>query len=723
MNYFNHFTFSSLITAIATFILGVFVLFKGRFRKLLYIIFALYSFSIAWWSLCATKFTPDFQDPYLIWGRLLHLGAILIPALFIHFVFEFLEEKNKKVILLCYLITGMFLGFNFFTRLFIKGITNKTFYSYPTPSIIYPFYFAFFAVCVLFGLYKLFRASLITTGARRNQIKYLLWSSLFGYIGGFKNFMILVGLEIFPIYPYGTYAIPIYVLVVTIAIIKYRLMDITVLTVRGLIFSGVYLFILGIPFWIGYKFLGEGLWMLPVSIMAVFATLGPFIYNYFRRRAENVVLKEQHRYQETLRKLSATLTLVKDLNRLLKLVVLRGARAVKVDFACIYLANENKLIQKYPYTIKGFFPDFPKEISFDSNIIRYILSKRRPVFAEELLSMTDGFSLRSGLIVPSFVRKRLLGFLVLGPKTSGTIYTQEDANMFGILANQLALAIENSQFIDEHERTQAEFFSRERMASLGTMAGGMTHQINNRFNAISMATSDTIDTLKFIDLEKATKEELKDRLNQIAYALNRIQENALRGGKLVNDFLNFSQPDRLQKEAKIFNLPEPLERGIEMVRIKTAFSEDTIQKEIQKSPLLIRGSFEMIQDVYFNITDNAIDALDKKDKAIQKKELSQPESGYKGKIVIRMYREEPWVVTKIQDNGIGMTEEQTEKLFTPFFTTKATAVKGTGLGLFVIYKIIEAHGGSIEVESEYGKGTIFTIKLPLAKEEEENNEP
>jgi len=237
MNYFNHFTFSPLITAIATFILGLFVLFKGRWKKSLYVIFALYTFSISLWSFCATRFTPDFQDPYLIWGRLLHLGAILIPAFFIHFVSEFLGEKNRKIMFISYLIAGIFLGFNFFTRLFIKGTTNKAFYSYPTPSSIYPFYFTFFIICVFFGLYKLFRASLIATGTKRNQIKYLLWSSMFGYLGGLKNFMILVGLEIFPIYPYGTYAMPIYVLVVTIAIIKYRLLDINIALTRAGIFA------------------------------------------------------------------------------------------------------------------------------------------------------------------------------------------------------------------------------------------------------------------------------------------------------------------------------------------------------------------------------------------------------------------------------------------------------------------------------------------------------
>jgi len=164
-----------------------------------------------------------------------------------------------------------------------------------------------------------------------------------------------------------------------------------------------------------------------------------------------------------------------------------------------------------------------------------------------------------------------------------------------------------------------------------------------------------------------------------------------------------------------------LEKGIEMAKIKTAFPEEIIEKDIQESTLPISGNFVLIQDAFFNLIDNTIDALNKRDKAIKNKELPEPDTDYKGRISIAISKKDGKIITKIRDNGIGMTEEQLKKIFVPFFTTKATSVKGTGLGLFVIKKIIEAHEGIIEVESEYGKGTTFIIKLPLAEEEEEEN--
>jgi two-component system nitrogen regulation sensor histidine kinase GlnL len=640
-------------------------------------------------------------------------GAIFIPSAFLHFSLSLIEQHKKyfKVIISCYLASVLFLLLDF-TPLFVKDVRLRLSFPYwPTAGITYAPFLAMFLGLTIYAHVLMFKHYRRLSGLKRNQIKYVFLGTAIGFLGGSTNYPLWYNI---PIPPVGNVLVAVYVFLVAYAIIRYRLMDITIFAIRTAIFFIVYGIILVLPLLIFFAS-KPILDRFSIGFYALLASTAPFIYIYFRRRAEDILLKDQRRYQNTLRQLSATLTLIKNLERLLKFIIFKVSRAVKVDFACVYLANENKLIQKYPYTIKGFFPNFPKELSFDSDLIGYITSKHRPIFAEELISTSDSFNLRTGLIAPSFVKRRLLGFLVLGPKSSGAIYNQEDANIFGILANQIALAIENTEFIEESQKIQAQLFAAEQMASMGTMAGGMTHQINNRFHSIALATSDTIDTLNLFDLEHASKGEIKDTFEQIRHALERIQENTSHGGKIINDFLSFSQPERMQRETKEFDLRGPLEKGIEMVRIKTAFPEEAIEKEIQECPLRINGNFVLIQDAFFNINDNAIDALDKKDKAIKNRELNEPIGGYKGKVKIRIYKETPSVIIKIQDNGIGMTEEVRKKLFVPFFTTKATSTKGTGLGLFVIKKIIEAYDGTIGVESEYGKGTTFTIKLPLAK--------
>ena len=725
-----YYPLSGLINGITLTILGIFVFLRNR-HVLVNRTYVLFCFFISFWSYSYFLWQiSDTDTTALFWCRMLMFGAVFVPAAYFHFIIALINksaDRSKKImIFVAYSLAILFAVLNFTHLMTIDVRPRLKFPFWPTAGPAYIYFLVYFAIYASYGCYLLLKEIQSSSGSKRNQLVYILVGSMIGYIGGATNFPLWYDIKMYPV---GNILSSVYVGLIGYAILRYRLMDITVLAARTLIFIIVYGVLLAIPLFTFFSsrillvsiLSGNKWWLFPfsVGVYALLASSTPFIYIYLSRRTEDIILKDQRRYQDTLRKISGTLTLIKDLERLLKFIVLRVARAVRGDFACIYIASDSKLVQKYPYTIKGFFPDLPAELSHNSELVSFLMTKSRPVFSEELSEkIRREFNLKTGLIIPSFVRGRLLGFLILGPKSLGFIYTEEDTNIFGILANQLALAIENSAFIEESQKTQAQLFAAEQMASMGTMAGGMTHQINNRFQAICMATSDSIDTLNLLNLEQSSKEELKTTFKEMRYNLERIQENTKHGGKIVNDFLNFSQPDRLQKEAKEFNLREPLERAIEMARIKTAFAEDLITKEIPNNLPKIQGNFVLIQDAYFNLLDNALDALTQRKNAIENKKTPEPESGYKGKILIKMFKQNTNLITQIKDNGIGMNEEAKKKIFVPFFTTKATAVKGTGLGLFVIQKIIGAHQGTISVESEYGKGTSFTITLPITKKKE-----
>ncbi len=719
-----------VFTSILSLFFGIFVYLKGKTRRVNQI-WGLMSLSVMLWSLgLGLMVNAPNENLALFYLRGVHyLGAIFIPAFFLHFILVLLglERVKKKLIIVSY-IFALGLQISNFSGLLAYVAHLPPFKYYTRPGIFYLTFAIFFAICIFYTLYLLFVEYKRSSGARRNQIKYQLLATVIGFGGGSTAFFPVFDI---PIFPYGMYFMFLYILLMSYAIVKYHLLDINIVLTRAGIFVLVYALVLGTPFglagwgkaWLISIFGEDWLW-LPMLILLGLGTAGPFIYQYLRRHAEDIILADQRRYQNTLRQLSAKMTLVKDLERLLKLIVYRTAKVVKIDFACIYLADnsQNKFIQKAPYTTVGFFPDSPTEIPYNSDLISYIKQKHKPVFAEELTkNIKKEFNLKSGLIVPSFVRNRLLGFLVLWAKSSGAIYTQDDANLFEILANQAALAIENADFINESQRTQAQLFAAERMTSLGTMAGGMSHQLNNRFHAIMLATSYSIDTLKFIDTSSCSQE-VKDYFEQIKYVLKRIEENAEYGGKTVNNFLNFSQPDRIQRESRMLDLTEPLARAIEMERIKVTFSEESIEKEIQNDLPKIRGDFVLLQDVFFNLIDNAVDALTRKKTAIKNKKLLGPPT-YKGKITIRMFEADSRIVIQIQDDGIGMTEETKKRLFVPFFTTKASSSKGTGLGLFVIQKVIDAHQGQIRVSSEYGQGTTFSITLPITQRKRADNEP
>lgn len=712
---------SALINAITSTIVCVLAITKDPKSKINRA-FSYFAFNVAFWSYCyfLWQISKD-ANVALFWCRALMAFAIFIPPTFLHFSVTLIKQREKYLnkIIFWYWVSAIFFILDF-TPLFVKDVRPRMVFPFwPTPGITYAPFIVMFIALAVYSHILMFRHWKKFSGFERNQIKYISLGTAIGFLGGTTNYPLWYDIKILPI---GNILVSVYVLLVFYAIIKFQLMDINLFITRAGIFSVVYALVLGIPFYV--MILAKGFierfgyygMLIPLSMGMVLASAGPFIYLFVRRRAENILLKGQRRYQRALRELSKTMTLVKDLDRLLKLIVYRVSGVIKIEFACIYLAGDSQsvFIQKYPYSTIGFFPNFAKEIPFDSELISFIRQKRKAVVAEELtVNIKKQFNLKTGLIIPFFVKEHFLGFIVLGPKSQGSAYSQEDVSIFEVLANHAALAIENAEFIQESQKTQAQLFATERMTSMGAMAGGMSHQLNNRFHAISMATSDTIDTLKFIDTSSCS-EEVKQYLADVKHALTRIQENAKHGGKIVNDFLNLSQPDRAQKESKEFALKEPLERAIEMVKIKTAFPYEIIEKEIQENLPNIEGDFVLLQDSFFNLIDNAIDALTKKESAIQNKQLPGLPM-YKGNIAIRMYKSDSSIIVEIQDNGIGMTEDVKAKVFAPFFTTKATAVKGAGMGLFVIQKIINAHQGEIKVSSEYGQGTTFTITLPITQ--------
>ena len=237
----EHISFSAALTALTTAGLGCFVLFRNH-RLSLYRVFAIYSFAISYWSAClALHVFTDNRSLALITGKYLHLGAALIPVLFVHFVTEFFASPRVKLTR-CFLgvLYGVaaILAYQCVTGVLVSDVAPK--YDIPYLMIANPGYaylVAYFVFCAMCGLAMLFRGYRRAEGSRKNQIKYLLFGSLFGYAGGLDNFLFLYDITIFPLFPYGTYAIPVYVSSTAYAIAQYRLLDINVVVKKSLIYG------------------------------------------------------------------------------------------------------------------------------------------------------------------------------------------------------------------------------------------------------------------------------------------------------------------------------------------------------------------------------------------------------------------------------------------------------------------------------------------------------
>jgi signal transduction histidine kinase len=654
-------------------------------------------------------------------------GANLIPVTFYHFVLAFLgQEQNrqyKKILFIGYIMTFLLLSVNF-NPLFVKNASYKSLVAcfYPNAGPLFIIYILVYFSLSGYSYFLLSRSARVARGQVQNQIKYVMLGGVIGFLGGATTFPLWYQI---PFFPFGSHFVWIYTLTITIAILRYRLMDITVAITRTGVFVAVYTLILGLPFAVAIRFrdwlieaLGVGWWMLPLGLMAVLATVGPFIYIYLSRRAEDKLLKEQRRYQNTLKQASLGMTRIRNLRRLLDLIAHIITKTVKISYAAIYLYDEES--DKYRLQVsrdKGRVP-IP-ELRSDNTLINWILLEHDPLIYEEIRrQMQDARDatykhlekemrlLTASVIIPCFLEDKFLGFIVLGDKLSGGIYTPDDLNVFQVLASQAALAIENAEFYEETKKIHEQIAQAEKMATIGTMADGLSHQINNRFYALSLIAGDTIDTIKLTDTSKCTPE-IREMIDSVNHALGRIKTNVMQGGEVVKGILKYTRKG--EESFGPLTLDQVLDGTLEMVQYKVKLSEIDIVRDYPKDTPKIKGNLTQLEEVFFNFIDNAYDAI------VERRTLFN-EEGYRGRIRFSGREKDNKLEITIEDNGLGVKDDNMKKIFTPFFTTKASSHKGTGLGLYVINKIItETHQGTINFESAYRVGTRFIIELPIAR--------
>ena len=265
----------------------------------------------------------------------------------------------------------------------------------------------------------------------------------------------------------------------------------------------------------------------------------------------------------------------------------------------------------------------------------------------------------------------------------------------------------------ELERSQEQLIASEKMASLGVMAAGVAHEINNpvgfvRSNLnnlgeyaetleqalrLALEVADGADPAAFKKL--ADEEDLDFVLEDLSHLVKESVDGLSRVTKIVGGLKTFSRASDTQWSAVDVN--KEIESVLSIARTQVA---DTIQLHCDLGELHpIQGDATQVNQVLLNLVMNAADAV---------KEVDAPAVNISSSI----NTEEKMVLVVVQDNGCGMSQDTQTKLFQPFFTTKPVG-EGTGLGLSISHGIVAEHGGDIGVQSTPGQGTTFTVQLPL----------
>ena len=265
------------------------------------------------------------------------------------------------------------------------------------------------------------------------------------------------------------------------------------------------------------------------------------------------------------------------------------------------------------------------------------------------------------------------------------------------------------------KQTQTQLIQSEKLASLGELTAGIAHEIQNPLNFVnnfSELSEELIDEMND-EIDKGNNGEVKAIASDLKLNLEKIHHHGKRASGIVKAMLEHSRTSTGNKELTNINTlaDEYLRLSYHGLRAQDKTFNADFKAELDPNLPLIDAIPQDLGRVFLNLINNAFYACNERAKQNIKNGNHGP---YKPMVIVSTQKTEDKIEIKVKDNGSGISEENIEKIFQPFFTTKPTG-KGTGLGLSLSYDIVtKGHGGSLEVESEKNIGTSFTIKLPIS---------
>jgi two-component system NtrC family sensor kinase len=227
----------------------------------------------------------------------------------------------------------------------------------------------------------------------------------------------------------------------------------------------------------------------------------------------------------------------------------------------------------------------------------------------------------------------------------------------------------------------------DKLAAIGKMATGVAHEINNPLAVILQRTGWMQDLMQKEELQKS------ENFAEFQTSIRKIEEHVERARKVVHNMLGYAR--KMEPRLEDVDVNATVNQTIDILENYARINNIDIQTDLASELPIIAGDQAQLQQVFLNLISNAIDAI-----------------GKDGAVAVKSRRSEDEIHVAVTDNGPGIPAELQSKVFDPFYTTKQSG-KGTGLGLWISYNIIEKMGGTITLNSQPRKGTTFTVKIPI----------
>ena len=642
------------------------------------------------------------------WEIVIHAGVIVLPAFYYHFVLIFLESttRHRPSLTAAYLLALAFSVINVSASpLFMRGVTWTYWGWAPATGVLYTPFFLYFNFFLIYGLTHLVRAYKdVDSSFRRNRATLILLGTLVSLAGGVIDFARFILARFVPaadlVYPMGIPANMVFALMLGTSIVRYRLFDVNVAVKK----SAIYLLVWGVltsilaaaeryanwenvnPLWV----------ILPLGFL-VTLLMSPLGHR-FEDQLELLMFSRRRGCYETLLDLSKRMSTILDFGRLMETLVHGLVRGVPLTHCVlmIYDKEQSAFVVYREETNLGEGAGVTA-IPVDSAVVRWLNHTGRLLVKEEARlnpAIAEYFEtaeaeleeIRAALIVPLKIENKLTGILLVGEKLSGDIFDDPELEVLAVLANQVAISLENARLYEELASSNAQLMQASRLKS--QFLASMSHELRTPLNSIIGFSKVLLNRLDG-DLTERQETYIRSVHNSGAHLL-----------QLINGILDFSRIEAgklemMPEELDLHDvIDECIESSVPLARGKPLKIEKSVPLEL---PGVVADRTK-VKQILLNLLSNAIKFTTE------------------GRILVSVGAEPDVVHLSVADTGIGIRNEDLARLFEPFQQLDhpvARGAGGTGLGLAISKKFVELHGGRIWAESRENQGSTFHFTLPL----------
>ena len=417
-------------------------------------------------------------------------------------------------------------------------------------------------------------------------------------------------------------------------------------------------------------------------------------------------IKRRNIRLSTLNAISMTVSSSLDLNEVLNSTIDEILEILEPDSMRIYLLDEEREVLNL-VAHKGHSANFIKKSYMrcrkvgDGLLGQTMLTGETRVVDNFLRSedpYVDSFvseGLQSTIYIPLMSKGKPVGVMSVSTHFAFK-FPADYVRFLTAIGNQIGMTVDNANLYEriktayqDLQEAQEQVIRSEKLASLGKLSATIAHEINNPLAAV-------LNYIRLMIKIMARGGFTEERLDDISRYLNTMETETARCGEIVKNLLAFSRQSKTTMGTH--SIEEIIDRSVTLIAHDLEIKNIRILKEVDSNLPAILCDFRQIQHVFLNLLSNSSEAM---------------AEGGVITVTAKYIESDGFVEIRIADTGRGIPKEDLKNIFEPFFTTKEEG-KGVGLGLSIVYGIISRHNGSIDVESEIGKGTEFKVHLPIA---------